>query len=210
MPAPGRGTRPPPLVGRHRHKYGRPRPTSLRGRHPGRSHHAPLDVDLPDHRLAGRATPAPQPPSAARRPAAGVTGAQELRVVVTVDDLAAARHLYHDVLGLPEVPAVSDGHGRVVILEAGRATLELTDEAHAAHIDQLEVGRRTAGHVRLALQVDAVDAGTEALVAAGAQLVAAPRLTPWGSRNARLDDATTGLQLTLFELPEGADETTPG
>ena len=88
--------------------------------------------------------------------------------------------------------------GRVTLLDAGRATLEITDPANAAFIDQVEVGRRVAGHVRVALEVEDARAGTEAAVAGGASLVAAPTETPWRSLNARLQ-GPAGLQLTLFE-----------
>jgi hypothetical protein len=63
--------------------------------------------------------------------------------------------LYRDVLGLPDREAYSSENGRVTILEAGRATLELLDPTHAAFVDEVEVGRRVAGQVRLAFEVDA-------------------------------------------------------
>ncbi len=122
---------------------------------------------------------------------------QELRLVVTAEDYEEALRFYRDVLGLPEVEAISDDEGRVAILDAGRATLELTDPPHAAWIDELEVGRRVAGHVRVALRVDDSAAETRRLEAAGATVLAEPRPTPWGSLNSRLE-APAGLQLTLF------------
>jgi lactoylglutathione lyase len=84
----------------------------------------------------------------------------ELRMVVTVDDFEASLHLYRDVLGLREIDAVTSSEGRVAILEAGKATLELTDPEHARYIDEVEVGRRVAGHIRLALGVEDVDVAT--------------------------------------------------
>jgi lactoylglutathione lyase len=51
-----------------------------------------------------------------------------------------------DVLGLPERASCSSpDDGRVTILEAGTATLELANFEYAAYIDQLEVGSRVAG-----------------------------------------------------------------
>ncbi|MFA9429220.1 VOC family protein [Egicoccus sp. AB-alg2] len=124
-------------------------------------------------------------------------GVQELRLVVTVDDHEAALRFYRDVLGMPEREAhVVDG-GHVTILEAGRATLELTDPVHAAYIDDVEVGQRVAGHVRVALRVDDSIEATQAATGAGAELVAPPTVTPWRSLNARLE-APANLQLTLF------------
>jgi predicted enzyme related to lactoylglutathione lyase len=127
---------------------------------------------------------------------------RELRVCVTARDFDAALAFYRDVLGLREREAYSSEDGRVSILEAGRATLELLDETHAAFVDQLEVGRRVAGHVRLALEVDDSAETTARLAAAGASVLAEPTRTPWSSLNARLE-APAGLQLTLFtELGE--------
>ncbi|MDG9714654.1 VOC family protein [Streptomyces sp. DH10] len=122
---------------------------------------------------------------------------RELRLVVTAEDYEAALHFYRDVLGLTEQGAFASEDGRVTILEAGRATLELTDPNHAAFIDEVEVGRRVAGHVRVAFQVDDSVAVTAKLAAAGAEVVAEPTRTPWNSLNSRLE-APGALQLTLF------------
>ncbi len=122
---------------------------------------------------------------------------QELRLVVTAPDYDEAVRFYRDVLGLPERASIAAGGGRVTILEAGRATLELTDPPHAAYIDEVEVGRRVAGHVRVAFRVADSPTTTATLAAAGATVVADPTPTPWGSLNARLE-GPAGLQLTLF------------
>jgi catechol 2,3-dioxygenase-like lactoylglutathione lyase family enzyme len=124
---------------------------------------------------------------------------RELRLVVTVDDYDAALNFYRDVLGLPEREAYeAPNGGRVSILEAGRATLELADAAQAEYIDEVEVGRRVAPKYRVAFEVADSRATTRHLTDAGAVLVAEPTRTPWDSLNARLD-APGGLQLTLFE-----------
>jgi lactoylglutathione lyase len=122
---------------------------------------------------------------------------RELRLVVTAADYDEALHFYRDVLGLTERAAFSSPDGRVTILEAGRATLELADPGHAAFIDEVEVGRRVAGHIRVAFQVDDSTTATAKLAAAGAQVVAEPTRTPWNSLNSRLE-APGALQLTLF------------
>jgi lactoylglutathione lyase len=129
----------------------------------------------------------------------------ELRVVVTAGDYDAAVTFYRDVLGLHERASYESPDGRVVILEAGRATLEIADANQAAFIDRVEVGRRVAGHIRIAFQVDDSGRTTKLLAAAGAAILAEPVLTPWGSLNARLE-APGGLQLTLF-TEEPADQT---
>jgi lactoylglutathione lyase len=122
----------------------------------------------------------------------------EMRLVVTAPDYEQALAFYRDVLGLPQLAAFDDGAGHVTILDAGRATLELSDIPHAEHIDEVEVGRRVAGHVRVAFEVPDAVAETDRLVAAGATLIAPPVRTPWRSLNSRLD-APGGLQLTLFQ-----------
>jgi lactoylglutathione lyase len=124
---------------------------------------------------------------------------KELRLVLTVDDFDAAVAFYRDALGLTELgPWESEG-GRIVILEAGRATLELVDEGQAAAIDAIEVGRRVAGPVRVALEVGDSEAAAEALTKAGGELLGGPVETPWRDRNVRVR-APDGMQLTLFTV----------
>jgi lactoylglutathione lyase len=131
-------------------------------------------------------------------PSESPTNVQELRLVVTAPDYEDALRFYRDVLGLRERAAFTVGGGHVTILEAGRATLELTDPKHAAYIDEVEVGHRVAGHIRVAFQVDDAAATTRAAAAGGATVIAEPVRTPWNSLNSRLA-APGGLQLTLFE-----------
>ena len=123
---------------------------------------------------------------------------RQLRLVVTADDYDEALGFYRDVLGMPELSvwASPDG-GRVVLLDAGRATLEITDPKNAAFIDEVEVGRRVAGHIRVAFEVDDSRAMT-AVLAAGAEVIAGPTRTPWDSLNSRLS-GPADLQLTLFQ-----------
>lgn len=123
---------------------------------------------------------------------------RQLRVVVTAEDYDEAVTFYRDVLGLPEEAAFAAEGGRVTILGAGRATLEITDPVHAAYIDRVEVGRRVAGHIRLAFEVPDAAEATERLSAASATVIAEPVPTPWDSLNSRLE-GPAGLQLTLFE-----------
>ena len=131
------------------------------------------------------------------------SGAQvnELRICVTTEDYDEALRFYRDALGLEELASYAEDGGRVVILAAGRATLELADPAYAAYIDRVEVGRRVAGHVRVAFGVQDSAATTDVLREAGAEVIAAPTTTPWGSLNARLQ-GPAGLQLTLFSGDE--------
>jgi len=121
----------------------------------------------------------------------------ELRVALTVKDFDQALAFYRDVLGLEEIADWSSGDGRVVALDAGRATLELFDDAQAEAVDAIEAGRRVSGTVRLAVKVADSEDTARRLVAAGAAPVAPPVTTPWGDRNARVR-APDGMQLTLF------------
>jgi lactoylglutathione lyase len=123
---------------------------------------------------------------------------RQLRLVVLADDFDAALAFYRDALGMPEAEAVSSPGGRIAILDAGRATLELTDRPHGEYIDEVEVGRRVAGHIRVALEVGDSAAATDRAVDAGATRIAEPTVTPWNSLNSRLE-APAGLQLTLFQ-----------
>ena len=128
---------------------------------------------------------------------------RQLRLVVQVDDYDAAVAFFRDALGLTEEAAFSGGDGaRVMILEAGRATLELANPAHHSFIDEVEVGRPVAPRFRLAFEVDDTAAGTAELAGAGGAVVAAPTETPWRSLNSRLD--TPGdLHITLFQELDG-------
>ncbi len=121
----------------------------------------------------------------------------ELRVALTVQDFGQALAFYRDALGLEQIADWSSESGRVVVLDAGRATLELFDDAQADSVDAIEAGRRVSGTVRLAMQVADSQDMAQRLVAAGAAQVAPPVVTPWGDRNARVQ-APDGMQLTLF------------
>jgi methylmalonyl-CoA/ethylmalonyl-CoA epimerase len=126
-----------------------------------------------------------------------VADVTELRVALTVDDFDEALDFYRDALGLEQLADWSTDDGRVVLLEAGRATLELFDQAQATFVDEIEAGRRVSGKVRLALEVPDSEEKAQRLVAAGGDEVAPPVTTPWGDRNARVQ-APDGMQLTLF------------
>lgn len=129
----------------------------------------------------------------------------QMRLVVEVEDFDAAVAFYRDALGLDEEAAFQgEGDARVMILDAGRATLEIANSAQKQMIDDVEVGRQVAPKMRVAFEVADAAAGTDGLTAAGATLVAPATLTPWNSLNARLD--APDLHLTLFqELDPPAD-----
>ena len=121
----------------------------------------------------------------------------ELRLAFTVKDFDQALAFYRDALGMEQLADWSSEAGRVVTLDAGRAVLELLDEAQAGVVDEIEAGRRVSGTVRFALRVADSEAMARRLAEAGAAPVAPPVMTPWGDRNARVE-APDGMQLTLF------------
>lgn len=130
------------------------------------------------------------------------TGARrvlQMRLVVEAPDYDAAVAFYRDVLGAVEEEAIESGEdARVTILDVGRATLEIANPAQVAMIDDVEVGRRVSPRLRVAFEVTDADGVTSDLVDGGAELIAAPTVTPWRSLNSRLS-APADLQITLFE-----------
>ncbi|QXX02511.1 MULTISPECIES: VOC family protein [Enterobacterales] len=123
---------------------------------------------------------------------------KQLRLVITTEDFDNALSFYRDSLGLTQINAVPPDEGRVAILEAGKATLELVEPATAAYIDDIEVGKRVSGWVRVAFEVEDISSTTATLVEGGARMLSEPRMTPFNSFNNRLE-APAGLQLTLFQ-----------
>ena len=87
---------------------------------------------------------------------------RQLRLVVEADDYDAAVAFYRDVLGLVEEESYQDGDAQVAILGAGRATLEIINSAQKAMIDDIEVGRPVAPHMRVAFEVADSAATTDA------------------------------------------------
>lgn len=130
---------------------------------------------------------------------------KQLRLVVEAEDFDAALTFYRDVLGLTERAAFEgDGDARVVILDAGAATFELSNPAQVKMIDAVESDGRPSARIRIAFEVEDSAEKTEELVQAGAQLIAAPRQTPWRSLNSRLH-GPADLEITLFQELETPD-----
>jgi queuosine precursor transporter len=124
---------------------------------------------------------------------------RQLRVVVAVDDYDKAVRFYRDALGLSLEETYDGENGaKVMILGAGRATLELSNPPQIDLIDTVEVGRTgVSGKYRLAFEVADSASVTNRLVSAGAELIAPPTVTPWRSLNARLQGPGK-VQLTIF------------
>jgi catechol 2,3-dioxygenase-like lactoylglutathione lyase family enzyme len=122
----------------------------------------------------------------------------ELRVALTTGDYERLLRFYTAGLGLEPAALWTSERGHAVLLELGRGTVEIFDEGHAAEVDDIEVGRRVSGPVRFALQVPDLEAALARLRAQGAKVVHEPVLTPWGDKNARVQDPD-GMQVTLFQ-----------
>jgi predicted enzyme related to lactoylglutathione lyase len=128
----------------------------------------------------------------------------ELRVAITTSDYERLVKFYCAGLGIEPAAIWNNGQGKALVLNMGKATLEIFDEAQAETIDQLEAGGRISGQIRFALQVPDLPAAMERLLAHGATLVHPPVLTPWGDYNVRLQDPD-GMQITLFQPSNSED-----
>ncbi|MDL1912490.1 VOC family protein [Chloroflexi bacterium CFX6] len=125
----------------------------------------------------------------------------QLRVALTTSDYERLVKFYCEGLGMEPAAQWSNDGGHALVLDMGKATLELFDEWQAEVIDELEAGKRVSGQIRFALQVPDLKSAMERLLAHGATLVHLPVMTPWGDYNVRLQDPD-GMQITLFQAPE--------
>lgn len=131
----------------------------------------------------------------------------ELRVALTTSHYERLVKFYSEGLGIEPAAIWNNDGGQALILNIGKATLELFDEKQAEVIDQLEAGRRVSGQIRFALQVPDLKAAMERLLAHGATLVHEPVMTPWGDYNVRLQDPD-GMQITLFQVSDKNEQGT--
>ena len=123
---------------------------------------------------------------------------KELRLILTVENLEEVIKFYKETIGLEVSKEWHESTGSGVILDAGRASLELIDNKHAERIDQIEVGKRVAGQVRIALNVaEEIEGVGKQLEASGAVKIADVKQAPW-SKVQRMQDPG-GMQFTLFE-----------
>lgn len=129
----------------------------------------------------------------------------ELRVALTTSDYERLIKFYCGGLGIEPAAIWNNGQGQALVLNMGKATLEIFDETQAETIDQIEAGRRISGQIRFALQVPDLKTAMERLLANGATLVHLPVMTPWGDMNARFEDPD-GMQITLFQKSESDNQ----
>ena len=123
----------------------------------------------------------------------------ELRVAITTADFERLKRFYCDGLGLEPAEIWTSEQDSALLIEMGRGTMEILDEAHAGKVDEIEAGRRVSGHIRFAVQVPDLQAALDRVLAKGGKLVHPPIVTPWGHRNVRVEDPD-GLQVTLFQI----------
>ncbi len=123
----------------------------------------------------------------------------ELRIALTSQGFKDAVKFYCEGLGIEPAAIWNNDGGQAMMLEMGKATLELFDERQAEVIDNLEAGKRVSGQIRFAIRVPDLQAALERLLAHGATLVHPPVQTPWGDYNVRLQDPD-GMQITLFQV----------
>ena len=123
---------------------------------------------------------------------------KELRIILTVDNLDEIIQFYRDTVGLETSKEWHEPTGNGIILDAGRASLELVDRQHAHRIDDIEVGKSVSGPVRLALNVgDNIESAADQLTRGGAVQLAEIKQAPW-SNVVRMQDPA-GMQFTVFE-----------
>ena len=125
----------------------------------------------------------------------------EFRIALTVKEFKRSVKFYCEGLGIEPAALWNNGDGHALILDMGKATLEIFDEVQAETIDQLEAEKRVSGPIRFALQVPDLTSAMERLLTHGATLVHPPVMTPWGDYNVRLQDPD-GMQITLYQAPD--------
>ena len=130
-------------------------------------------------------------------------GVLELRVALTTQAFERLAAFYRVGLGMEPAQMWPEDQGKSLVLDMGKATLEVFDEKQANTVDQIEVGRRVSGTIRFALRVPDVDGAVKRLVAHGAKLVHGPVTTTWGDRTARFEDPD-GMQITLYQAAKKA------
>jgi catechol 2,3-dioxygenase-like lactoylglutathione lyase family enzyme len=115
-------------------------------------------------------------------------------VTLLVEDVAAARRFYRDVLGLD---VVKDSKGYVE-LAGGGVRLALFSRRDLGEL--LDVPNEKVGPVDLSLSVEDMDGAFEELAARGAETLVAPKKMPWGKRAAFVRDEDGNL-VELTEEP---------
>lgn len=123
----------------------------------------------------------------------------QLRVALTTREHKAMISFVKDNFRVnPSEVWESPNGGCGTLFDMGKASLEIFDDLYSAYIDEMEVGERVSGDVRLALEVTDIHDILRRILENGNKLVHGPLETPWGDINARIE-APNGLQVTLFQ-----------
>jgi len=125
----------------------------------------------------------------------------EFRVALTTKEFDRLASFYRVGLGMEPSQVWPAEQGRALVLDMGRATLEVFDEKQAQTVDQIEVGKRVSGQIRFALRVPDLEAAVKRLQAHGATVVHGPVEAPWGDKMARFEDPD-GMQITVYQARE--------
>lgn len=120
-----------------------------------------------------------------------------VNLVLRVDDFDNTLALFRDEFGM-EIEEEWREVGNGVLLNAGKATIEIADATQAADVDRIEVGHTTNNRIRVALAVPDVATAGRTFAAHGATLEGTVVDTPWGHRNQRVTTAE-GVAMTLFQ-----------
>ncbi|HET7106525.1 MAG TPA: VOC family protein [Candidatus Acidoferrum sp.] len=126
----------------------------------------------------------------------------ELRVALTTKEFDRLADFYRVGLGMEPAQVWPAEQGRALVLDMGRATLEVFDEKQADTVDRIEVGKRVSGQIRFALRVPDLEAAMKRLAAHGATVVHGPVEAPWGDKMARYQDPD-GMQITIYQAKGG-------
>lgn len=155
---------------------------------------APPDDRSPDD--ASAEADAPQPRIA------------ELRLVIEASDLKAALAFYRDALGLPLREGYANGDAAQLVLDAGRASIELIHpelpEVEADTGAPTELVSPPAPRLRLSFRSKDLADTIAALDGAGAERVVDPKLTSIGSISARFVGPDR-MPITVYEKLSGPD-----
>ena len=135
------------------------------------------------------------------RPEPGRRGTRIAHVGIAVRSLDEMRHLYRDVLGLPETPLEDADGARIVGLMAGESLVELLEAATPDSPIGKFVAKRGPGVHHVCFAVDDLDAALERCRRAGIRLIdETPRVGAEGKRIAFLHPSAAGG--VLVELSE--------
>jgi methylmalonyl-CoA epimerase len=122
---------------------------------------------------------------------------------IAVADLAAARHVFEELLGLPvvEEEEVAEQKVRVVKLSAGGSDLELLESTDPEGPIGKYVAKRGPGIHHVTLRVDDIRAALRELEARGVELIdREPRVGAGGAKIAFLHPkSTAGVLIELCE-----------